>query len=382
MERLTQLFLITVLIIFTSCDLGQGDDVELDISSEMTATIDRFGDDLSLNEPYNYADQVIPSYIIRDNSADNPIEDKTATLGRVLFYDKALSVDNTVACASCHQQAHAFGDVEVLSSGVNGVTGRHSMRLINARFSEEVQFFWDERADDLEEQTTMPIQDHAEMGFSGTDGDPDFEDLIDKLEAIDYYQELFDWAYGDAVVTEERMQQSLAQFIRSIQSFDSKYDEGRSQVNNENQDFPNFSTLENEGKRLFMAPSTQGGAGCAGCHRAPEFDIDPDSRSNGVFTVAQSPDETDETNTRAPSLRDIFDQSGVLNGPLMHDGSFNSLEAVIGHYNDIPRGGRIDRRLEGQNLNLSNDEIDAMVAFLKTLSGSDVYTNEKWSDPF
>jgi len=112
----------------------------------------------------NYANQTKPSYITKDNTpANNSISDKGATLGRVLFYDKKLSLDNSTSCASCHQQEFAFSDTAALSAGINGLTGRHSMRLVNARFSNEGRFFWDERAATLEDQTTRPIQDHIEM---------------------------------------------------------------------------------------------------------------------------------------------------------------------------------------------------------------------------
>jgi len=183
----------------------------------------------------NYANQTIPDYITRDNTTNNPITDNGAMLGRVLFYDKNLSFDNTIACVSCHKQTLAFGDDASQSVGVAGVTGRHSMRLANSRFSDEDHFFWDERANTLEEQTTMPIQDHIEMGFSGENGDPDFNDLITKLENITYYPELFNRAFGSTAITETRMQNALAQFIRSIQSFDSRYDVGRAQVANDGQ---------------------------------------------------------------------------------------------------------------------------------------------------
>ena len=131
---------------------------------------------LDLGNLFNYENQAVPSYITEDNTAGNVITDEGATLGRVLFYDKNLSSNRTIACASCHIQEFAFSDTAVASQGVNGTTGRHSMRLVNSRFSEEERFFWDERASSLEVQTTMPIQDHAEMGFSGTNGDPDLND--------------------------------------------------------------------------------------------------------------------------------------------------------------------------------------------------------------
>ena len=112
----------------------------------------------------NYANQPIPAYITRDNTpGNNPITDIGATLGRVLFYDKRLSKNDTVSCSSCHQQEHAFTDQDIASTGVAGTTGRHSMRLINPRFSSERKFFWDERATSVEDQSTKPIQDHVEM---------------------------------------------------------------------------------------------------------------------------------------------------------------------------------------------------------------------------
>ncbi len=348
----------------------------------MSATID-------LDNLFNYANQDIPDYIFRDNTDDNPIDDRTATLGRVLFYDKNLSNDGTIACASCHIQAHAFGDPDIQSTGVNGLTGRHSMRLVNPRFAQEEHFFWDERAETLEAQTTQPIQDHIEMGFSGTNGDPDMDDLINHLESLDYYNTLFEFAFGDTEITENRMQLALAQFIRSIQSFDSKFDEGLAQVDNFTVPFPNYTPQENMGKNLFINTGLEG-AGCADCHFPPEFSITTNTQNNGVITVAGMPGEIDLTNTRAPSLRDLVNPDGTLNTPLMHDGSFTSLLDVVNHYNDIPdnpENTHLDGRLmdaEGnpQELNLTEAEKQSLVAFLRTLTGSDMYTNEKWSDPF
>ena len=202
----------------------------------------------------NYSNQTIPDYITRDNTLGNTITNEGATLGRILFYDTQLSSNNLVSCASCHKQSLAFSDDAQVSSGVNGLTGRHSMRLVNARFSDETNFFWDERASSLEMQTTMPIQDHIEMGFSGEDGDQDFNDLIQRLENTEYYPALFNYAFGSEAITEVRMQNALAQFVRSIQSFDSRYDEGRAQANNDGQPFANFTPQENLGKELFLAP--------------------------------------------------------------------------------------------------------------------------------
>ena len=347
---------------------------------------------IDLDDLFNYETQNIPSYITKDNTPEtNQINNEITTLGRVLFYDKNLSENNTIACASCHQQAFAFSDPLVSSVGLNGGnTGRHSMRLVNSRFSNEEKFFWDERATSLENQVTQPIQDHIEMGFSGTNGDPDFNELIAKLSAIDYYQTLFDFAYGNSTINEDKIQRALSQFIRSIQSFDSKFDEGFVQSPNLNAPFPNYTPQENLGKQLFLNPPPNGGAGCAGCHAPPEFDIDPNTLNNGVIGVIGSTTEVDLTNTRSPSLRDLVNPDGSLNGPLMHDGSMTSLLQVINHYNSIPNNpanNNLDNRLQRpgnqtQQLNLTINEKSALEAFLKTLSGSDIYTNEKWSDPF
>lgn len=354
-----------------------------------------FAGTIDLDNLYNYANQSIPSYITKDNINTNPISDKAATLGRVLFYDKKLSVNNQISCGSCHKQSLAFGDSLQASIGANGNTARHSMRLVNARFSTERKFFWDERASTLEAQTTMPIQDHAEMGYSGNNGDPGINDLINKLEAVPYYQELFKFVFGDSEITENRLQIALSQFVRSIQSFDSKYDIGRAQAANDGQPFSNFTNQENMGKNMFLAPPqfdangnrVGGGLGCGGCHRPPEFDIDPNSLNNGVIGKI-SGSGSDLIVTKSPTLRDVVKSDGTSNGPFMHIGASNNLITVIDHYNQISTLGNtnLDPRLRpggnGQNLQLMNGQKDAIVAFLKTLAGNNVYNDLKWSDPF
>jgi cytochrome c peroxidase len=356
-----------------------------------------FGTKIDLNNLANYANQTKPSYITKDNTTGNVITNAKATLGRVLFYDKKLSIDNTVSCASCHKQEFAFGDADLASKGVSGgLTGRHSMRLINARFSTESRFFWDERANSLEQQTTQPIQDHAEMGFSGQNGRPNLATLLTKLQAVDYYKELFQFAYGSPTITEAKLQECLSQFIRSIQSFDAKYDAGRTQVGNDNQNFPNFTAQENLGKNLFLTPPMfnnmgsriGGGLGCGGCHRAPEFDIDPNSGNNGIIGVLNG-NGIDINNTRTPTLRDLTNLQGNPHTPMMHTGGIVTLQAVIGHYGaiNLAQGNtRLDNRLRpngmGQQLNLTATEVNAVMAFLKTLTGTNVYADTKWGNPF
>ena len=363
----------------------------------LTNTKTFFGTNIDFANPLNYANQSIPGYITLDNTGNNPITNTKATLGRILFYDKSLSVNNTISCASCHKQNFAFSDTAVLSTGVfGGITDRHSMRLINARFANESKFFWNERAASLEIQTTMPIQDHAEMGFSGLSGRGNLITLLNKLSNINYYKEDFKAVYGDTLVTEARLQECLSQFIRSIQSFDSKYDAGRSQVNNDRNPFPNFTAQENEGKNLFITAPVfdgsgnriAGGIGCNACHKAPEFDIDPNTRNNGVVGFPGGT-TIEINNTRAPSLRDLVKADGSLNSKMMHTGRFISIEAVLAHYNNIPNlpgNNNIDGRLRqdgvGNKLNMTNTEIAQVVAFMKTLGGNNVYTDKKWSNPF
>jgi cytochrome c peroxidase len=393
MRNTLAVFAIGLVLLLSSCG-----EQETTAPTANSAIVEVFGTKIDPSNLPNYASQTIPNYIRKDNTGANPITNEKAILGRVLFYDKSLSIDNTVACANCHQQAFGFSDPTLASQGVQGgLTTRHSMRLINTRFAIESKFFWDERAATLEAQVTTPIQDHAEMGFSGQNGRPNLGTLLTKLGSIAYYQELFTLAYGSSAVTEPRIQQALAAFIRSIQSFDSKYDLGRAQVANDAANFPNFTAQENLGKQLFLTPPVfdgtgtriNGGAGCQGCHQAPEFDIDPNSRNNGIIRPLSQGTGQELFITRAPTLRDAVNATGGSNGPFMHSGVLTTLQNAVGHYNNIaalPGNTNLDPRLvpngNGQKLNLTGAEMSALVAFLQTLSGKDVYTNEKWGSPF
>ncbi|MGL2985965.1 cytochrome-c peroxidase [Flavobacterium sp. RSSA_27] len=389
------LFFLGIAVIISSCSKNDNDTNYNTIDSYPNVS-KTFSGKIDLNKLFNYQNQNVPSYITKDNTSGNSITDKGATLGRVLFYDKNLSANNTISCSSCHKQANAFGDDAVASIGINGTTTRHSMRLVNSRFSNENKFFWDERATSLENQTTQPIQNHIEMGFSGTNGDANLASLINKLQNIGYYKELFRFVYGSEEITETKIQLALAQFIRSIQSFDSKFDIGRASATNDKQNFNNFTAQENQGKDLFLTPPVfdttgnriSGGLGCAACHGAPEFDIDPNSRNNGIIGVLNATG-IDITNTKAPSLRDLLNQKGEPNGPMMHTGNLATLQNVIGHYGTIniaPGNSNLDPRLRpngfGQQLHLTATEVNALIAFIKTLTGTAVYTDPKWSSPF
>ena len=385
--------IVSVVVLLVACSKADNTQTTQTVYAAIATA---FGAQIDLNNLANYAAQPKPAYITKDNTGNNPITNAKATLGRVLFYDKKLSIDNTISCASCHKQAFAFSDTALISVGVaGGLTDRHSMRLVNERFGVETKFFWDERAASLESQSTQPIADHKEMGFSGQAGRANIAALLTKLQGTDYYNELFKFTYGDITVTESRLQECLAQFVRSIQSFDAKYDVGRAQVNNDRQNFPNFTAQENVGKDLFLTPPVfdansnriGGGLGCNGCHNAPEFDIDPNTRNNGVIALAAGGGQ-DVSVTRAPTLRDLVNNKGELNTRLMHTGGIRDLATAVSHYGGFINDNRnLDQRLKPngvnvQRLNLQPAEIAAVVAFLKTLAGTNVYLNKKWASPF
>jgi cytochrome c peroxidase len=341
----------------------------------------------------NYARQTKPSYIFEDNTPvatapnaqPNPLTNTGATLGRLLFYDKRLSRNDTVSCSSCHRQDHAFGDPAIASTGVAGMTPRHAMRLVNSRFAEP-RFFWDDRAPTLEAQATQPFRNAIEMGFSGTNGDPDFSDLLAKMSALPEYRTLFNAAFGSPGIDETRIQRALAQFIRSIQSFDSKFDDGLALGAAGQSSFANFTDSEKRGRQLFTNPDSNGGANCMFCHSDPTFSNSSASGNDGVITTIAG--GTDLTVISSPTLRDLVGPSGQLNAPLMHNGSFTSIAQVIEHYNAIPgdnpnlslflkRNGGIP-----QSLNLTAQQKLDLEAFLRTLSGKALYTDPKWSNPF
>jgi cytochrome c peroxidase len=336
----------------------------------------------------NYAAPVLPVHYNgliggnTDNGRNAPITDAGALLGRVLFYDRQLSVNGTVACASCHVQGTGFTDPRQFSVGFEGgQTPMHSMRLVNARFWAPGTAFWDRRASTLEAQAIQPIQDAVEMGFDASHGG--LAALTSRLQGLAYYPELFSLAFGDATITTARLQLAVAQYVRSIVSTGSRWDTGYAQVFNPalpdrgvNTAIPTFTAQENRGRQLFFTPPPQGGAGCAGCHVAPTFALAPNSQSNGL--------DAGETRIfKSPSLKDV----GV-GGPFMHDGRFNSLAQVVEHYNSgVQNGPALDQRLRGPGgqplrLNLSAADQAALVAFMQTLTDPGLAADAKFSDPF
>ncbi|WP_036154570.1 cytochrome-c peroxidase [Maribacter forsetii] len=345
-------------------------------------------DDSILNlpdSPFNYANILLPDFFFDNDVRDedntpnnNATTDNGATLGRVLFYDKNLSMNNTVSCASCHIQENGFSDPNALSTGFNGeLTSRNSMGLANARFYENGRFFWDERAATLEAQTLVPIQDLVEMGLT-------LPELEDKLTQQPYYAALFTNAFGDETITSNRVALALSQFIRSMVSYESKFDEGLAQTQDIDDNFPNFTTSENRGKQLFMSNQTR----CFDCHATNVF-VGDDARNNGLDATITDPGVGGITGNnnelgefKVPSLRNI-----ALTGPFMHDGRFETLEDVIEHYNSgVQNNPNLDNRLtQGNNvrrLNLSDTDKQALVDFLNTLTDNEFINDEKYASPF
>ena len=326
---------------------------------------------------YNYANIDLPDHYFIDNMpggapgdpgqlaaidldntpANNPITDTGATLGRVLFYDRRLSANGSISCASCHQQEHGFSDPRTLSLGfAGGETRRHSMGLANARFYSSGAFFWDERASTLEEQVLKPFQDPVEMGLS-------LEQLVTLVSEQDYYTDLFRDAFGDDTVTGDRIARALAQFVRSIVSTGTRYDLARPAVDAPTTPFPSFTPQENEGKNLFFRARDVGNGdrvSCAACHSTEAFaNTENRSRSNsiatnngldlasiddlGVFEASNNPNDLGKFKT--PSLINI-----AITAPYMHDGRFTHLDQVIDHYsNGVQDHPNLSPQLRGPN---------------------------------
>ena len=345
---------------------------------------------LNLNALQNYSAPVLPAYyanLATNTPVTNPSSDKIATLGRVLFYDTALSINNTVACASCHQTSNGFSDDITLSLGVAGSTTAHAMRLGNSAYYRGANnvhsAFWDKRATSLEDQASQPIKNAVEMGFSAG-----IAPLLTKLAATDYYPELFNFAFGSTAITEDRIQKALAQFERAMVSTNSKWDTAYATVFSATAPAQNFqasltgagfTASEDRGRQLFMGqgPGAAGGLNCVSCHAAPSFVLTPGAGSNGL--------DAGETKVfKSPSLKNVGTDSAF-----MHDGRFTSLDQVVEHYNSgVKAGPALDARLLQPNtttprtLNLSVQAKADLVAFLKTLNDTVLNADAKFTSPF
>ncbi|MBC7534181.1 MAG: cytochrome-c peroxidase [Ferruginibacter sp.] len=309
------------------------------------------------NTPFNY-NIIYPAYMgvtmNQDNNtpADNTVTNDGATLGRVLFYDKHLSKNNTINCASCHKPTTSFSDDIQFSEGFeNSLTTRTSMPLLNIAFYRSGKMFWDERSLTLEQQVLQPIQNHIEMGLTLTE-------LVDKVNALDYYPVLFQNAFGSNVVDSNRISKALAQFVRSIIPYQSKYDLVK-------QNLASFTNAEQAGEQLFLnaAPPGPGPAlTCAGCHKPPLFVT---SDPLGPFGLLDPADHgiNNTDHFKVGSLRNI-----AVTAPYFHNGSVVSLQAML--TSNIP----LHR--------VAPPDVQNLIAFMQTLTDQTTVAEERFADPF
>jgi len=319
---------------------------------------------------------------------DLGITDAGATLGRVLFYDKILSIDNTVSCGSCHHQDIGFSDQARVSQGIdNQVTDRNAPSISN--LYDDNLLFWDGRSTNLNDLVLQPVRNHKEMGMENMDF------LVTKIKAAPYYQELFTKAYGDAEVTSTRVADAMAQFVRSMIGCDSEMDRQF------NAGQP-LSAQAEEGRNIFFGKGT-----CYNCHSGPDFNdrggfFDPFFPPNGGgFGWAQDIADIglDEAYTdvgmgvfdpklvgvfKIPSLRNV-----AMTAPYMHDGRFATLEEVVNHYNNgIKKSPNLDNVFKSWDtgdaikLGLSDGEVSSLVAFLHSLTDDNYMNDERFADPF
>jgi cytochrome c peroxidase len=295
------------------------------------------------------------------------INSKMATIGRVLFYDKALSINNTIACASCHSQKNGFSDNVSFSKGFSGgITSRNSMNISNLFESRKAGYFWDGRESKIENMVFAPIANHIEMGF-------DRLDLItEKVGNLPYYKPLFRDCYGDENVTDKRMRESLAQFLFSLVSYDSKFDRGL-------KNHSIFTSEELDGFYVFID-------NCMSCHHLTDDqnlswyrdtaqyenigldNVDADEGRNGLYKI--------------PNLRNVSKTA-----PYMHDGRFKTLTEVINHYrNGIKANKNLSEKFGGDKgpwpIYLSDYDVDNLLLFLKTLDDNVLLNDSKFSTPF
>ncbi|MBK9733883.1 MAG: cytochrome-c peroxidase [Saprospiraceae bacterium] len=309
-----------------------------------------------------------------------------ATLGRVLFYDKKLSLNNTVACASCHHQDKAFSDGKQFSTGFEGrVTTRNSMAIINPILQNNL--FWDSRSQSIHDLSLRPVINHIEMGMDNLDN------LVGKLENTDYYKPLFLKAFGTEDISPENISKAISQFVASITTNRSRFDISQKDGSS------NLNSLEIMGMELFNSDKAK----CASCHgggnmAAQDGPNDPYGSGGGSFG-SPTDDLKGATNIgleldyadnglgngrfRIPSLRNID-----LTSPYMHDGRFNTLEEVIDHYtNGVKPHKNLDVKFTDghgnlKRLDLNSIEKKAIIAFLKTLTDTEMTKDPKWSNPF
>jgi cytochrome c peroxidase len=284
---------------------------------------------------------------------DNPYTPEKAELGWLLYFDKRLSADGTVACASCHAPEHAFTDGMPFSKGIRGqFGGRSAPTVINRAYS--LEQFWDGRAKSLEEQAKGPIANPIEMGHT--------HELCEKcVGAIPGYAKRFKDVFGSDKVTIDQIAKAIATFERTVLSGNSAYDKFKAG------DTKALTDAQKRGMEIFFSNNAR----CDSCHEGVNFTngkyanvgIGMDKPIPDLGRYAITKQEEDKGAFKTPTLREV-----AKTGPYMHDGSLKTLEDVVEHYN---KGGIKNKWLhqDVRPLNLKDNEKKDLVAFLKALSG-------------
>ncbi|HRO42591.1 MAG TPA: cytochrome c peroxidase [Flavipsychrobacter sp.] len=301
--------------------------------------------------------------------ADNPMTEEGVALGRILFYEKMLSNDRSMNCATCHKQENAFDDPRPFSQGTNGAFGdRNAMAIINVGWDKI--FFWDGRRNTLEGQAHDPVTNPIEMANT-------WPEVVSRLQNSAKYPDLFFKAFGTTTIDSNLVTKAIAQFERTMVSFNSKFDKYFYQ-----KDSTVFTEQEKRGLTLFS-----GKAMCNMCHLTNTLFTDRDIRNNGLDVnpvdgglMKFTGNPSDKGKFKVPTLRNI-----EVTAPYMHDSRFTTLEQVVEFYSSgvKPNSPNLDEHMPdfGSGLNLNTQEKADLVAFLKTLSDQTFLTDPKFSDP-
>jgi cytochrome c peroxidase len=296
----------------------------------------------------------------------NTISEDKFILGRALFYEPMLSKDNTISCASCHQQFAAFCHADhAVSHGIYGLTGkRNAPGLFNLTW--HTSFMHDGGINHIEVQPLGPISNPIEM-------DEDINNVIAKLFATDKYKSLFKNAYGSEEINSQKMFRSMAQFMGLMYSYNSKFD-----LYKRGENYVELTESEKRGYTLFLA-------NCNTCHKEPLFS-DFQFRNNGLPVQINYLDSGRQHITRevqdmykfkTPSLRNI-----AKTAPYMHDGRFSTLKQCLDHYtNGITNFTNIDPLLQSGSIQLSSNDKDDIIAFLNTLTDYKFLADKRFADP-
>jgi cytochrome c peroxidase len=289
---------------------------------------------------------------------DNDYAPEKAELGRLLYFDKRLSSDQTISCASCHETDKAFTDRQAVSVGISSQRGgRNAPTVINRAYS--TAQFWDGRAPSLEEQVKGPLANPLEMTVD-TEAAAAHKAVVGRIRAIPGYVERFNRVFGPGEFDIDHVAKAIATFERTVLSGNSPYD--RYQAG----DRSALTAAQVRGKDVFFKK-----AACDSCHLGFNF-TDGSYVNIGIGMDSPLPDpgrykvtlrEEDTGAFKTPTLREIEHTA-----PYMHDGRLRTLEDVVEHYD---KGGiknpYLDQRIKP--LNLSDREKQDLIAFLKSLSG-------------